>query len=161
MAEYKKIVELSLPSILGLELVAVDASASLAKLMGFSDDRIQDLMTAVEEACLNAIEHGNRQNADMKVLVALTVNEAKLQIDVHDQGKTAFNPDIKKPDIDAKVSGEDSRTRGWGLFLIKSLVDEVEFKWSPETGNITRMVIYLKQPKMEANNASGMQSYSS
>lgn len=141
----KEIIELSLPSKLGLEQVAVGASASLAKLMGFSEDRIQDLMTAVEEACLNAIEHGNKQDAHMKVLVALTVDESKLQIDVHDSSKTAFSPDVKKPDIDAKISGADGRTRGWGLFLIKSLMDEVEFKWSPETGNITRMVIHLKQ----------------
>ncbi|MBI1924879.1 ATP-binding protein [Candidatus Poribacteria bacterium] len=145
MTANKEIIELSLPSKLGLEQVAVSASASLAKLMGFSDDRIQDLMTAVEEACLNAIEHGNKQDANMKVLVALTVDESKLQIDVHDSSKTAFSPDVKKPDIDAKISGADGRTRGWGLFLIKSLMDEVEFKWSPETGNITRMVIHLKQ----------------
>jgi len=35
--------------------------------MGFSDDRIEDLMTAVDEACINAIEHGNKENANVKV----------------------------------------------------------------------------------------------
>jgi len=32
-----------------------------------------------------------------------------------------------------------------GLFLIQSLMDEVEFDWNPETGNVTHMVIHLKQ----------------
>lgn len=139
----KEVIELFVPSRLDFEQVAVDAAASLARLMGFSDDRIEDLMTAVEEACINAIEHGNQENSNVKVLVELIVDDSKLQVDVHDRGK-GIPSNIQKPDIDAKIAGKQS-ARGWGLFLIQNLMDEVEFDWNPETGGVTRMVIHLKQ----------------
>ena len=142
-AKYREVIELSVPSRLGLEQVAVDATAALAKLMGFTEDRIEDLKTAVEEACINAIEHGNKENSSTKVLVELTADEGKLQVNIHDQGK-GVPGDIEKPDIDAKVAGKQ-KSRGWGLFLIQSLMDEVEFDWNPKTGGVTRMVINLKQ----------------
>ena len=142
-ATNKEVIELFVPSRLDFEQVAVDAAASLARLMGFSDDRIEDLMTAVEEACINAIEHGNQENSNVKVLVELIADDFKLQVDVHDQGK-GIPRNIQKPDIDAKIAGKQS-ARGWGLFLIQNLMDEVEFDWNPETGGVTRMVIHLKQ----------------
>ena len=142
-ATNKEIVELFVPSRLDFEQVAVDAAASVAKLMGFSEDRIEDLKTAVDEACINAIEHGNQENSNTKVLVELIADESKLQVDIHDQGK-GIPSDIQQPDIDAKIAGKQS-ARGWGLFLIQSLMDEVEFDWNPETGGVTRMVIHLKQ----------------
>jgi serine/threonine-protein kinase RsbW len=51
-------VEVRLPSRLGYEKGAMSTAASVAKLMGFREDRIEDLKTAVAEACINAIEHG-------------------------------------------------------------------------------------------------------
>jgi len=141
--KYREVIELSIPSRLGLEQVAIDAAASVAKLMGFSEDRIEDLKTAVDEACINAIEHGNQENADVKVLVELIAEETKLQVDIHDRGK-GIHSSIQKPDIDALIDGKQP-ARGWGLFLIQSLMDEVEFDWNPETGGVTRMVICLKK----------------
>lgn len=143
MENYREVIDLSLPSRLSLEQVAVDAAAALAKLMGFSEDRIEDLKTAVEEACINSIEHGNKENSSIKVLVELTADDSKLQVDIHDRGKLVRGR-IEKPDIDAKIAGKQS-TRGWGLFLIQELMDEVEFDWNPETGNVTRMVIHLRR----------------
>ncbi len=142
MEKYREVIELAVPSRLGLEQVAVDAAAALASLMGFSHDRVEDLRTAVEEACINSIEHGNQENANTKVLVELIADDSKLQVDIHDHGKL-IRERVEKPDIDAKMAGEQT-TRGWGLFLIQELMDEVEFDWNPETGNVTRMVIHLK-----------------
>ena len=48
-------VEVRLPSRMGYEKVAMSTAASVAKLMGFREDRIEDLKTAVAEACINAI----------------------------------------------------------------------------------------------------------
>ena len=52
-------VHVQLPSELGFEKVAMNTAASMAELMGFSKERIDDLKTAVAEACINAMEHGN------------------------------------------------------------------------------------------------------
>ena len=66
MAPEKKF-QLHLPSTLGCEKVAMDFAASVAKSMNFPADRVEDLKTAVAEACTNAIEHGNKLDASMKV----------------------------------------------------------------------------------------------
>jgi len=141
-AKYREVIELAVPSRPGFEQVAMEAAAAVAKLMGFSEDRIEDLKTAVEEACMNAIEHGNREDDDVKVLVELIADDSKLQVDIHDRG-SGLHGEIQKPDIDAKMARKQT-SRGWGLFLIQKLMDEVEFDWNPETGNVTRMVINLK-----------------
>ena len=65
-------VEVRLPSRLGYEKVAMSTAAAVAKLMGFPEDRIEDLKTAVAEACINAIEHGNRLNEKLSVGVVLS-----------------------------------------------------------------------------------------
>jgi serine/threonine-protein kinase RsbW len=135
-------IELHIPSVMGYEKVAMECAASMAKKMGFTEDRIEDLKTAVAEACLNAIEHGNKMDTSTKVGITLTVEESKLQVLVKDQGK-GINQ-ILTPSIESKIKGED-KPRGWGIFLIKRLMDEVTFEASPEGGNITKMVIYLEK----------------
>jgi serine/threonine-protein kinase RsbW len=135
-------IELHIPSIMGFEKIAMECSASVAKKMGFTEDRIEDLKTAVAEACLNAIEHGNKMDTNTKVGITLTVEESKLQVSVKDQGKGIDQ--IVTPRIEDKIEGKD-RSRGWGIFLIKSLMNEVSFEPSPEGGNIIKMIIYLEK----------------
>ncbi len=137
-------VELHIPSELGYEKVAMAAAASVARKMGFSPDRIEDLKTALAEACINAIEHGNRQRADTHVLVVLTVEDSRLQIDVRDQGDQVIPADAPTPHIEDRIDGT-TPSRGWGMFLIQHLMDEVEFVSVPEGGNQVRMVIYMMQ----------------
>ena len=135
-------IELQLPSRLGYERVAMDAAGAAAKLMGFHKSRVDDLRTAVAEACINAIEHAHALNARMKVIVALNIGCDSLQIDVADQGK-GVPETVEIPDIGQKIAGNEP-ARGWGLFLIKSLMDEVEFNVNSERGRATRMVIRLE-----------------
>ncbi len=135
-------VELQLPSRVGYERVAMDAAGAAARLVGFHKSRVDDLRTAVAEACINAIEHAHEFNARLKVIVAMNIGCDSLQIDVADQG--AGVPEVVDiPDIGRKIAG-DEPARGWGLFLIHTLMDEVEFNVSSERGRATRMVIYLE-----------------
>jgi serine/threonine-protein kinase RsbW len=135
-------IELHIPSVMGYEKIAMECAASMAKKMGFTEDRIEDLKTAVAEACLNAIEHGNKMDTSTKVGITLTVEESRLQVSVRDEGKGI--DEVPTPSIESKIKGED-KPRGWGIFLIKSLVNEVTFEPSPEGGNVTKMVIYLEK----------------
>jgi serine/threonine-protein kinase RsbW len=135
-------VELHIPSVMGYEKIAMECAASMAKKMGFTENRIEDLKTAVAEACLNAIEHGNKMDTSTKVGITLTVEESKLQVLVKDQGKGLDK--VTVPNIENKIEGKD-QPRGWGIFLIKRLMNEVTFESSPEGGNITKMIIYLEK----------------
>jgi serine/threonine-protein kinase RsbW len=141
----ERVIELRLPSRLGYEKVAMDAASSLARRMGFNNDRVDALRTALAEAVTNAIEHGNEHDAAMKVLVMLTVKPDELIVSVADQGrkpldheKTAHTPKIE----DSFVSLDKG---GWGIWLIRELVDEVEFTTEPGGGNQVRMVIHLEK----------------
>ncbi|HTH42968.1 MAG TPA: ATP-binding protein [Terracidiphilus sp.] len=118
-------VEVRLPSRLGYEKVAMSTAAAVAKLVGLRPDRIEDLKTAVAEACINAIEHGNRLNEKLSVGVILSASDDVLEVKVIDGGKgmKTYPP---KPDIDRKMHGQED-PRGMGMFLIQALVDEAEW----------------------------------
>jgi serine/threonine-protein kinase RsbW len=138
-------VEVRVPSRMGFEKVAMSTAASVAKLMGFRDDRIEDLKTAVAEACINAIEHGNRLNEKLSVGVVMSAGADALEVKVMDEGKgMKTQPGIQnKPDIDRKMRGEED-SRGMGMFLIQALMDEVEWVAGDEVNSsYVRLVIRL------------------
>ena len=134
-------VEVKLPSRLGFEKVAMSTAASVAKLMGFPEDRIEDLKTAIAEACINAIEHGNRLNENLTVGVVLSAGTDALEIKVIDDGK-GLRRQPAQPDIDRKMHGEED-PRGMGMFLIQALVDEVEWVADQRGSSYVRLVIRL------------------
>jgi serine/threonine-protein kinase RsbW len=136
----EKKIEIHIPSIQGFEKVAMESAATAAKKVGFSDDRIQDLKTAVAEACINAIEHGNKMDTSTKVGIILTVEDDSLEVAVQDEGIGV--EEVEHPKIEDKIKGQ-SKHRGWGMFLIKNLVNDVTFGKRPEGGNEVRMVIHL------------------
>jgi serine/threonine-protein kinase RsbW len=141
-------VEIRLPSRLGYEKVAMSTAAAVATLMGFRQDRVEDLKTAVAEACINAIEHGNRMKESRSVGVVLSSDEDSLEVKVIDDGKglkgqlarqssgvhqglghhsrCAMKSRLGRPDIARKMRGEED-PRGMGMFLIQALVDEAEW----------------------------------
>lgn len=140
----ERVVELRLPSRLGYEKVAMDAAASLARRMGFEDERVEALRTAIAEAVTNAIEHGNAHEETMRVTVLLTLRPDELVIDVADQGRKLLDSEqtLATPTIEDAFSKPDKG--GWGIWLIRSLMDEVEFSTAPGGGNQIRMVIHLE-----------------
>jgi serine/threonine-protein kinase RsbW len=142
MSSPQVVTELKLPTRLGFEKVAMNTAASVAEMMGFSSDRVEDLKTAVAEACINAIEHGNQLNEMLGVVVTLSMGEESLEVKIRDEG-AGVQGEVRAPDIDRKMQGEES-PRGMGMFLIQSLVDEVEYG-SEKNGGYARLVIRLKR----------------
>ncbi|HEY1016245.1 MAG TPA: ATP-binding protein [Herpetosiphonaceae bacterium] len=139
----ERIIELHLPSKLGYEKVAMDTASAMAKRMGFTTDRVDSLRTAVSEAVTNAIEHGNQHDMATKVVVVFTGRDDGLVVSVADQGRKMLDESAKdrQPDIQQVLESDDKG--GWGIWLIKELMDEVEFSVAPSGGNQLRMVIHL------------------
>lgn len=135
--------ELRVPSELGNERYAMEFAEDVALQMGFQRDKVEDLKIAVSEACLNAIEHGNSLNRNMKVLIDFTIGASELEIRVKDRGSGFVPGEIGKPDIKRKVEGDDPESRGWGVFLIKNMVDELEYR---DEGSGTRLRMVVKLP---------------
>ena len=137
-------VELHIPSILGSEKIAIQKVETLARDMGFSDDRVEDLKTAVSEACINAIEHGNKFDITTKVGVTLASDDNALEVRVHDEGN-GIDPE-KIPKKRTEENGFPKR-RGYGMFLIRNLVNEISFESKPGEGNEVKMIIHLENGK--------------
>jgi serine/threonine-protein kinase RsbW len=146
MADETRVIELWIPSELGYEKMAMQLAGAVAQQMGFAPERAEDLETAVSEACLNAMEHGNQLDAGTQVRVRLSIDADRLSIDVRDEGRGGPPPDhFPEPDLERKLAGEET-LRQMGIFLIKHLVDEAGFVASePGSGNRFRMVMHLQR----------------
>jgi anti-sigma regulatory factor (Ser/Thr protein kinase) len=79
-------IDLTIPSELGYEKIAREAVAAFARRLGFDRERIEDLKTALCEACINAIEHGNAKTPGLRVEVHCTWEHEQLTIEVCDDG---------------------------------------------------------------------------
>jgi serine/threonine-protein kinase RsbW len=137
-------IEVNLPNKMGYERIAMACSAMFAKIVGFLPERIEDLKTAVSEACLNAMEHGNLNRPDKRVLITMDYKDHIFRVTVMDLGEGMGNSPGKyeEPDIDKKI--ENLQTpRGLGMFLIKQLVDQVEYNKITDEGHMVRMVLKL------------------
>jgi serine/threonine-protein kinase RsbW len=134
-------VEVNLPSKLGYERIAMDCSASFAKMAGFAANRIEDLKTAVAEACLNAIEHGNKGHPETRVLVTMNFQNDRFSVSVKDGGNGISRLPGDKTVIQSIEKLEPPK--GLGTYLIKQLVDEVEFNDMTKDGHAVKMVIKL------------------
>src|SRR4029453_5638837 len=141
--ESEKSFDLQIPSVLGFEKVVVDFAASVGKILHLPAERIEDLKTAVAEACTNAIEHGNKMKPSARVSVSFTIEEAKLQVAVQDGGTGGGQPTPLSRE--QTIAGKKERPRGWGIFLIKNLMDEVEFETRPGRWKMVRIVVLLEE----------------
>jgi serine/threonine-protein kinase RsbW len=153
-----RVVELRIPSELGYEKIAREAVATVARRLNFGEDKIEDIKTAISEACTNAIRYGSGSDARMKVVVVLTADEEKLDILIKDPGAGGAPPaDIAIPDINGMIEGK-ARFGGMGLYIIRELVDEAGFVEGSgeDEGNQFRMVIYRVDE--DINDPSGSES---
>lgn len=135
-------IELSLPSVIGYERIAMGCLASFAQSVGFKQERIEDLKTAVAEACINAVQHGNKGHPDARVIVTMKFENGAFNIAVMDKGDGI--PELPTdPNIEKIIDDQEPAT-GFGLFLIKKLVDQVEFNEMTNQGHVVRMVFQKK-----------------
>lgn len=138
----KTTLELRMPSAIGNEKYAMEFAEDVAIEMGFPQGKVENLKIAVSEACLNAIEHGNKQKKNMKVIIDFTISKSGLEINVQDQGKRFIPGSIDKPNLKDIIEGKDKTKRGWGMFMISQMVDEMKYL-DVKSGTHLKMVIKL------------------
>jgi anti-sigma regulatory factor (Ser/Thr protein kinase) len=93
--------------------------------------QIERIKTAVSEAVMNAVEHGNDNRSDLAVHLLVEMGSDSVTISVFDHGMMRTLPELPiEPDLAAKLAGEQ-RPRGWGMFLIRSMVDELSIRNEP------------------------------
>ncbi len=115
--------EFEVQSAPGNERTAIDRVAAAVADVGLAPARLERLKTATGEATMNAMEHGNQYQADRPVQVVVSASEAAVCVRITDQGGDHGFGEPEAPDLEAKLDGLQS-PRGWGMFLIKNMVDE-------------------------------------
>jgi serine phosphatase RsbU (regulator of sigma subunit)/anti-sigma regulatory factor (Ser/Thr protein kinase) len=133
--------EFAIPSQPGNERQAAAKVLEAVAPLNLPESRRKRLETAVAEATMNAMEHGNKYQEDIPVKINVTADTEILTIRITDQGGGAPIPASNTPDLEAKLAGEQS-PRGWGLFLIKNMVDEMNLIQDEKTHTIELKIRY-------------------
>jgi serine phosphatase RsbU (regulator of sigma subunit)/anti-sigma regulatory factor (Ser/Thr protein kinase) len=113
----------TVPSAPGNERIAISMLENALRDIKLSPRRLARLKTAVAEATMNAMEHGNRYHAELPVKLEAFSAPEQVMVRITDHGGAPLQ-ETEAPDIAAKLA-EEQTPRGWGLFLIKNLVDEM------------------------------------
>ena len=129
------LVELRIPSRAEWVGVARLAVAGIASRLQFSIEDIEDLKLAVAEACTNCIQHASGSDS---VLISCGIYPDKIVVTVQDNGKGFAGRGLTPQELGEPKVG------GLGVFLIRSLMDDVDYELNPETGTKLTMTKFLR-----------------
>lgn len=153
MPQVKKKYQLRIPSQTdNLELIR-EFVARIARKVGFKDDDVSKIELAVDEACANVIKHAyHNKNEKKPIDIAIQIDYQKFTIIITDHGR-GFNPQkIKSPDMKEYLA--EMRVGGLGIYLMRTLMDEIDFNIKPGKRNQVIMSKYFfdKKPKSASAN---------
>jgi anti-sigma regulatory factor (Ser/Thr protein kinase) len=131
----------------GKERIAIQKVSELIAEAGLPEHRIERLKTAVAEATMNAMEHGNRYDPGKKVKINVHISEESVSVLVTDFGGGQTVPGETHPDLEGKLTGKES-PRGWGLYLMRKMVDEVNIRTDGKA-QVVELVMYLNEDPVQ------------
>ena len=141
--EWQMMAEFELASEPGNERRAMEEVADLVEDLEIPAARLEKLKTAVAEATMNAMEHGNKYEAEVPVQIQVMRVDGALAVRITDRGGGQPIPEAEQPDLDAKLAGIQS-PRGWGLFLIESMVDELNVL-TDDVHHTVELIMHLEE----------------
>jgi len=106
-----------------------DFVSNKASESGISNDEVENIMLAVDEACTNIIKHAYKSFPDGKIIIKVEHNSDKLLITIIDYG-SSFDP-LVVPDPDLPKYYKNGKVGGLGMYLMKSLMDDIKYKTVP------------------------------
>ena len=121
------------------ELIAASTAEQIAKRLTFRPEAINQIKTAIVEACINASEHSF--SPDRKIYQRFRVESDRLVVTISSRGVVPTNLNGASGHSETNEAAE--ARRGWGLKLIRTLMDEVEFE-RVDDGTSLRMTKYLR-----------------
>ena len=132
--QVKREVILHIPIHPNMELVAAHTASALAEIMDFEENHIDEIQLAIIETCINAFEHSNSK--DRKVTVTYLLTDDELELKITDYGDGFMDK--------AKLSNGEARARamqkrGWGLEIIREMMDDVDINSGDEGTTITML----------------------
>ena len=123
--ETEALIAFTVEGAIGNERAAMQRVAEAVSPLGLEPARLERLKTAVAETVMNAIEYGSQGDPSVPVDVRVDADDQAIHIRVTDRALSGPVPDAEMPDLDAKLDGRQ-KPRGWGLFLIRHMVDGMD-----------------------------------
>jgi serine phosphatase RsbU (regulator of sigma subunit)/anti-sigma regulatory factor (Ser/Thr protein kinase) len=136
---WKTLIEFSVPSAPGNERGAMERVQDAVKPLGLHTRTVEKLGTAVSEATMNAMEHGNKYQPELLVALRVEVSSKSVRVGITDQGDP-IPLNSEEPDLELKLAGMQT-PRGWGMFLIKNMVDDMRVA-DDESGHTLELTIH-------------------
>jgi serine/threonine-protein kinase RsbW len=103
------------------------------KAFHLDENKFQRFQIAVSEMIINAIVHGNKEQAEKKVFISIEFDEQKITVFVTDEGNGFDIDTVPDPTIEENIP----KISGRGLFIVKSLVDEFSYKHTDKGSTFT------------------------
>ena len=130
--DLRVLADFTLASEPGNERPAMEKVADAVKELPLSGQRLARLKTAVAESTMNAMEHGNRYDPEIPVRIQVWLLKERLLVRIIDRGSGPLSSlTAKGPNLEAKLENLQT-ARGWGVFLIERMVDEVRVSGNPD-----------------------------
>jgi serine/threonine-protein kinase RsbW len=114
--------------------------ARMAREHGFSEDEVNKITIAVDEACTNIIKHGYKYATNGQITIDINRINKEFEIIISDSGRH-FDPNTVSPP-DMKEYLLHYRRGGLGVYLMKRIMDKIEFSFEQDKNQL-RMVKYL------------------
>lgn len=142
--EERVLLDTKIAGAIGNERQAMEQVAAAVADLGLAEDRLERLKTAVSETAMNAIEHGSGGDPDVLIHLQVIATSTAVRVRIEDMGLGGDIPlgTSEIPDLEAKLKGEQT-PRGWGLFLIEAMVDDLVVEETDE-GQAVVFSMYLE-----------------
>jgi serine/threonine-protein kinase RsbW len=122
-------------------LLVRDVVSDAARKFGFVEEDINKIVLAVDEACTNIIKHGYNYDPDKDINITILMRDGEFTVIIRDKGRV-FDPEsVKIPDM--KEYLRQYKVGGLGMYLMKKLMDEVEYDIQPGVRNEVKLTKYL------------------
>ena len=138
MAHFEQSFQLHVPSSPEHQSMIRDFVNQVGSRAGFDENQVQMLTLAVDEAVANVIEHAYRMDPSKAIQVRIIVDDEQVQIDIVDTGESFDPARVKQKGLDQLVA--ERRSGGLGLRLIRTIMDDVQYRIIPGEMNELRMV---------------------
>ncbi|MEE9117455.1 MAG: ATP-binding protein [Calditrichia bacterium] len=115
----------------------------IAAKTGFNEETQEQIALAVDEACTNVIKHAHHHDARRLMDIQIQTDAIKMKITITDKGRGFDITKLKDPDVEKFI--KESKHGGLGIYLIKTLMDEVDYEFNPGVKNQVQLTKYLQK----------------
>jgi serine/threonine-protein kinase RsbW len=137
--------KLKIPSVTENLYLIREFVIKIASKAGFSVEIQEQIALAVDEACTNVIKHAHKFNARRAIDIDVVLDSQKMTVRIIDKGKGFDVDKLQTPDLEKYA--KESRHGGLGIYLMKTLMDDVQYEFNPGIKNQVQMTKFYQSQK--------------